>query len=84
MISHHQRIDYSLLSRRKKFQSDWTKNNLVIAKKRMLIYGIIDILRAILAKYQYFFNETRFIRLKYYQITYSLQFSVQYHVKCGF
>ena len=57
-----------------------------MAKKRMpIIYGIIHILRAILAhnltKYQ-----KNLLRLglfgKYHQITYSPQFSVR--VKCGF
>ena len=47
MFYYHQSIDYNLLSYHK-----------VMAKKRMPIYGIIDILRSILAynldKYQYF------------------------------
>ena len=57
-----------------------------MAKKRMPIYGIINILRAILAynlaKYQYFSMRLGLFD-KYHQIPYSLRFSVQYHVKCG-
>ena len=51
------------------------------------IYGIIDIFRAILA---YNLAECQYSLLslslfdEYYQIPYPLQFSVQYHVKCGF
>ena len=48
-----------------------------MAKKRMPIYGIIDILRAILAynlaKYQNFSMRPGLFD-KYYQITYSQQF----------
>ena len=58
-----------------------------MAKIHMPKFGIIGILSAILAynldKYQYFSMKTSQSD-KYYQITYSLQFSVQYHVKCGF
>ena len=58
-----------------------------MAKKRMPIYGIIDILRAILAynlaKYQYFSMRPGLFD-KYHQITYSLQFLVQYHIKFAF
>ena len=57
MISHNQSIDNSLLSYQKKsarLDKKWPSYN----QKRMPIYGIIDILRAILAhnltKYQYF------------------------------
>ena len=53
----------------------------------MLIYGIIDILRSMLAynlnKYQYFLMRP-IVFDKYHQITHSLQFSVQYHIKCRF
>ena len=56
-----------------------------MAKKRMPIYEIIDIVRSILAyylaKYQYFSMRPGLFD-NYHQITYSLQFSVQYHVKC--
>ena len=59
-----------------------------MAKKRMPKYGIIGILSAILAhnlvKYQYFSMKLSSFDKLYYQITYSLPFSVQYHVKCGF
>ena len=58
-----------------------------MVKKGMPKYGIIDILRAILAcnlaNYQHFsirpglFDEN-------HQIPYSLKISVQYHVKCEF
>ena len=48
----------------------------------MLKYGIVGILSAILAKYQYFSMKLRLFD-KYHQITYSLQFSVQYNGKCG-
>ena len=58
------------------FQPDWTKNGQVLAKKRMPIYGIIDILRAILAhnlaKYQNFSMRPGLFD-KYYLITYSQQ-----------
>ena len=58
-----------------------------MAKKRMSIYGIIDILRAILAynlvKYQYFSIRPGLFD-KYHLITYSLQFEVQYQVELGF
>ena len=58
-----------------------------MAKKRMPILGITDMLRYILAynlaKYQ---NFSMILKLfaHYYQITYSIQFSVQYHIKWGF
>ena len=60
-----------------------------MAKKHTPIYEIIDILRATLtynlAKYQYFSIAIRpGLFDNYYQISYSLQFSVQYQVKCGF
>ena len=52
------RIDNSLISSHKKFQPDWSKNGLVMAKKRMPLYGMIGIFRDFLAhkltKYQYF------------------------------
>ena len=87
MISHHQSMDNSLLSYRKNFQPDWSKIGWVMAKKRMLIYGIIVILRFILAynlaKYQNFSMRPGLFD-NYHQITCSLQFSVQYHKKCGF
>ena len=59
-----------------------------MAKQHMpILYGIIDILRDILAynlaKYQYFSMRPSLFG-KYHQIPYSLQFSIQYHVKCGF
>ena len=58
-----------------------------MAKKRMPKYGIIGILSATLAqnlaKYKYSSMKLS-LSNKYYQITYSLKFSVQYHVKCGF
>ena len=54
MISHHQSIDNSLLNYRKK-SARLDKKGRVMAKKRMpILYGIIDILRAIFVKYQYF------------------------------
>ena len=53
----------------------------------MPVYGIIDILRAILAyylaKYQYFSMRPGLFD-KYHQITYSLQFSVQNQVNVDF
>ena len=49
MISNQQSIDNNLLSYYKKFQPDWTTNGWVMTKKSMPIYGIIDILRVILA-----------------------------------
>ena len=56
-------------------------------QKRMPKYEIIGILSAILAhnlaKYHYFSMKPTLFD-KYYQITYSLRFLVQYHVKCGF
>ena len=58
-----------------------------MAEKRMPIYGIIGIFRDILAynlaKYQYFLMRLGLFD-KYQQITYSLQVSLQYHIKCGF
>ena len=58
-----------------------------MAKNRMPIYGKIDILKSILAnnlaKYQNVSIRPSFFD-NYHQITYSLQFSVQYHIKCGF
>ena len=69
--------DNSLLSYQKKIQLDWTKYGRVMAKKRMAIYGIIDILRDILAhnlaKYQNFSMRPGLFD-KYPQITYSQQF----------
>ena len=62
MISHHQLIDnsYSLFSSYETFQL-WPKTY-------ALIYGIIGILRAILAhylaRYQYFFMKPSFLDLK--------------------
>ena len=62
-----QSIDNSLLSSHKKLQPDWSKNGWEMAEKRMPIFGIIGIFRDFLAynlaKYQYFFDETKFIRL---------------------
>ena len=49
MISHHQSIDNSLMSYQNIFSPIGQKNGLVMAKKSMPIYGIIDILRATLA-----------------------------------
>ena len=76
-ISYHQSIDNSLLSYQKKCQPDWTKNGWVMTKKRMPIYGIIYILRAILAhnlaKYQNFPMRPSLFD-KYHQITHSQQF----------
>ena len=73
MIYHRQTLDNSLLSYQKNFQPDWTKNGRGMAKKRVPIYGIIVILRVILAhnlfKYQHFSIRTWFI-----QITYCPQF----------
>ena len=58
-----------------------------MAKKRMPKYGIMGILSAILdsnfAKYQYFSMKPSLFD-KFYQLTYSLQFVVQFYVKCGF
>ena len=43
-ISYDQSIDNSLMSSHKKFQPDWSTNGLVVAKKRMPLFGIIGIL----------------------------------------
>ena len=77
MISHHKSIDTCLLScYHKTFPPNWPINGWVHAKKRMPIYGIIDILRAIVAnnlvKYQYFSMRPSLFD-KNQQITHSLQ-----------
>ena len=73
MISHHQWKDNSLMSYQNFFQPGWTKK--FVAKKRMPIYGIIDIFRAILApnvaNYQHFSMRPGSFD-KYHQITYKL------------
>ena len=49
MINHHQLIDNSLRGYRQKFQPIGRKMAELWPKKRMPIYGVIDILRSILA-----------------------------------
>ena len=44
MISHNQSIDNGLLSSHKKFQPNWSKNDWVMTKIGMPVYGIIGIL----------------------------------------
>ena len=51
LISHKQSIDNSFLSFHKQFQPNWHKNDGVVAKKRMPIYGIIGIFREHLAQF---------------------------------
>ena len=60
--------------------SDWPKNDWLMAKKNMPLNGIIGILRAILAKYQYFSMRPSLFD-KYHQITHSMQFSVENNLK---
>ena len=78
MISHHLSIDDSLLSSEKKSQPDWPKNGSVMAKKRMSIYGMIGILRGILAhnlvNYQYFSIKSSLLD-NYHHFTYSVRVS---------
>ena len=67
-------MSYTLLSYHKNCSLIAQQNGRVMAKKFMPIYGINGILRAI----SIFFNAT-YLLDKYHQITYSLQFSAQYH-----
>ena len=87
MISHNQSIDNGLLSSHKKFQPNWSKNDWVMTKIRMPLYGIIGIFRVfsvhISAKYQYFSMRPSLFDL-YYQTTYSLHIPSQNVLKCGF
>ena len=87
MISHDQSIDNGLLSSHKNFQPNWLKNDWVMAKICMPLYGIIGIFRDFLAhisaKYQYFSMRPSLFDL-YYQTTYSLHIPSQNFLKCGF